>query len=118
MIESGPVPRELIPGIVWCEKAESEFVELAVAFLSKQGDRKERPEVVESSIREARWAVEIRLHQRFCKARVVDANRCCSNSEKRAVITKWRQLYGDERSLRLQRMVRDEKLNKTIVEKW
>lgn len=115
---SGAVPRELIPGVVWCEKAEAEFVEFATGFLRKQGNKAECHEIVESSIREARWAVEIRLHQRFCKARVVEANRCSSNVEKRAVIAKWRQLYGDERSSRLQRMVRDEKLNKTIVEKW
>lgn len=115
-ISSGVVPRELIPGIVWDAAAESRFVSLAEAILAKANQKVDGWH--ESSLREALWAVESDLHRKFIKARVLEANRCTRNEEKRAVIANWRGLFGDERASRLQRIVRDEKLNKTVVEKW
>lgn len=116
MICSGVVPRELVPGVVWDESAESRFVSLAEAILSKANQKIDGWH--ETSLREARWAVEADLHRKFVKARVIEANRCTSNIQKKAVIADWRKKFGDERASRLQRIVRDVKLNQTVVEKW
>lgn len=116
MISSGQVPRELIPGIVWDDAAESRFVLFAEQILAKANQKIDGWR--ESCLREALWAVETDLHRKFIKARVMEANRCTSNQDKRAVIANWRSKFGDERASRLQRIVRDEKLNKTVVEKW
>lgn len=115
-ISSGVVPRELMPGIVWDEAAESRFVSLADGILAKANQKVDGWH--ESALREARWVVESDLHRKFIKACVIDANSCTSVVEKKAVITSWRKRFGDERASRLQRIVRDEKLNKTVVEKW
>lgn len=115
-ISSGVVPRELMVGIVWDEAAETRFVSMAEEILAKANQKIDGWR--EFSLREALWAVEADLHRKFIKARVLEANRCSSNEEKRSVITGWRKQFGDERASRLQRIVRDEKLNKTVVEKW
>ena len=122
VFSSGDVPRELLPGIVWCEKAEAEFVQMATEYLRKAnrfGDESEPPaEVRDAALREARWAVEIRLHQRFVKARIQEAGRCVSPSQKRSLVDGWKRQYGDERTSRLVRMVKSENLKATILEKW
>lgn len=117
-LSSGPVPREVIPGIEWCHRAEVEFVRIASEFLRKLGDSAERLDARESALREARWVVEIRLHQRFCKARVLEAGRCATPDAKRRLVADWTRLYGEERTERLLRMVRHEGLKQTVVEKW
>lgn len=118
MIESGPVPRELFPGIVWCEQAEARFVEFAQEYLRKLGDRSETPGFREAAIREARWAVEIDLHHKFTKARVLEAGRCVSPDSKRKLVAEWKRLYGVERTDRLVGMLKNDKLKQTILEKW
>ncbi len=122
VLSSGDVPRELMPGIVWCEKAEAEFVQMATVYMSRAnrfGDESDLPaEVLEAAVREARWAVEIRLHQRFVKARVLEAVHCVSPQQKRCLVDDWKRQFGDERASRLVSMVKSEKLKNTILEKW
>ncbi len=114
---SGDVPRELIPGIVWCEKAEAEFVERTKAFL-RTSPLPASDALKECAMREARWAVEIRLHQRFTKARVQEADRCFSPADKRQLVTQWKKLYGEKRAFALVDIVKSDRLKAKVLEAW
>lgn len=122
MISSGPVPRELMPGVVWCEKAEAEFAEVFSGLMRKYQSASnaafahENPE--DCATREARWVVEIKLHQRFMKARVQDAMRCVSPDAKRRLVADWKREYGVERTDRLIAIVKSDKLKQTVLEAW
>lgn len=121
-ISSGNVPRELMPGVVWCEKAEAEFAEVFAGLMrkyesaSKAAFAHEAPE--ECATREARWVVEIKLHQRFIKARVQDAMRCVSPDAKRQLVADWKRQFGVERTDRLIAIVKSDKLKQTVLEVW
>lgn len=115
-ISSGLVPRELFPGIVWDDNAESRFVECATVLLRKANQKIDGWEA--SSLREARWMVETDLHRRFIKARVIEADSCSSDNAKKLLVRRWKEMYGVERSDRLVRIVRHGELKKTVLMDW
>lgn len=115
---SGPVPRVLVPGVVWCEKAEARYVETAQAHLDRLGDRAADPSFQALVHREAKWAVEIALHQEFVKSRFQEAGLCRLPHDKRSLVARWREAYGNERTDRLLSMLRHDKLREAVLGGW
>lgn len=121
MISSGIVPRELAPGVIWDEYAEKEFREKAESLLSRKKtfvNIAYKDDVEQTAIREAVWAIEIRLHQIFIKKRIEEADRCFQPVEKRKLVERWSGLYGKPRTDSLLRMVRNNEFRRTVLRKW
>jgi len=114
-ISSGQVPRELAVGIVWDESAEKEFVDAYEDFVRRYERSDSPPEFYDFALREARWAVEIRLHQRFLQARLREGISCPSDQRKK-LVEKWTKLYGELRCQTIVRLLRDKDATKKILE--
>lgn len=118
VVSSGPVPREIAPGVVWDEAAEAEFRE-AHASLRRSFDGKWMlPQFAPDVMREAIWAVEIRLHQRFVKARMQEANKVYDPAEKRALVARWLRDYGQARVDELTGLAKNAQFRREVVEAW
>ena len=108
---SGVVPRELVAGVIWCEKAEADFERLVDAHLDSGA-------TFDKAVRESRWQVEIDLHRKWVKRQVAAALRCKTNDEKLALMKDWIAQYGSVRAQRLASYCRDGRLSATIVRSW
>lgn len=118
VVSSGPVPRTIMPGIVWDEAAEKSF-RAAVAELRTKFDFKWSQARFAADVeREARWIVEIGLHQKFAKERMAEADRTWEPAEKRALVARWRAAYGATRTEMLVNMAKSEHLKRVIREEW
>ena len=111
-MSSGPVPRELVAGVVWDAAAEELFLShrdsmvLSGRFTEKQ------------AAQEALWSVEAGLHRRFIKGLVVRGDQCQYDREKQEVFAEWRRLYGSERAGRVAAILKDAKLKAKVLAEW
>lgn len=118
VVSSGPVPRELVPGVVWDDAAEADFRKAHEELRSRFGGKWAAPQFADDAVREARWAVEIRLHQRFIKARMEEASRVWEPDEKRALVARWRREYGNARADELVGLAKSDHFRKVVREAW
>jgi hypothetical protein len=106
---SGPVPRELVAGVLWDAKAEERYQERA-AIQQHDGNMTR-----EDAEREALWSVEAELHRFFVRDRVFEGQGCSSPQEKRDLVARWTSLYGEPRTTRLVAVLKDPKQTDLIL---
>lgn len=111
MIPSGNVPRTLCPGVEWDERAELRYIELTRQFRAKGMTGADAG-------REARWAVEIALHQAFVKRLVIQGCECRTDEAKRAVFVEWRTRYGLEVAQSIAGIIKHDALREKVVKSW
>ena len=96
--------------IVWDKAAESEYVGL-VATLKKRMSQADAE-------REARWAVEIKLHRRATHLAMKMAKKCVSPMQKKQLFAQWVNDFGQESADRLAGYFKNEKLREKILSDW
>lgn len=111
-LSSGPVPRELVKGVVWDEHAESRFLGYVPDFMGTKLNMS-----LEGAIREAKWAVEAWLYRQMWFREIKAAVECERPAEKQRLVKDWIARYGRQKAQEFA----DAVLNKKRVEvvlKW
>jgi hypothetical protein len=113
---SGPVPRMLMVGVEWNEAAEGRFVD-AVKDMTRKGLSGKGYRLADA-IRSARWMVEAWLHRQCIKRELQAAGRCGDNTEKLALVGRWRREFGDSRTEELLRLQKDLGAKDVVLKQW
>jgi len=112
---SGAVPREMIPGITWDHRAEAMYQDAVKELRNSFEGKWSKPKFAADVDREARWTVELWLHRRFLKDRVMDAMSVPDDRAKIALVADWRRMYGNPRTEYLIKVLRTPALKSIVM---
>lgn len=103
-LSSGEVPRVLVRGVEWDDKAEARFLQNVEGFLNTKLKLS-----VADAAREARWSVEAWLYRQMWYREIRAATECESPAEKQRLVKAWIAKYGREQAQKFADAVLDKK---------
>lgn len=93
-IASGPVPREVWPGVIWDEACEDEFGKILLDWRTRFPKTALEERWAKQAEQSARWAVELDLLNRTIDREVQKAKALWEDADKRRLHTEWLRTYG------------------------